>query len=276
MATLGSYADDSSTSDSDKFLTYASDGSTKLTPASNLNKYVGSGWTIADDSWSFSSWNSTTKIGVLNTNTGATTRYSVGMWIRFTQATLGTKYAKITAVSTSSVTAQFHNSTQLDNEAITSPHYSTASVPYGVNSTNAIQAFELSTSAITLGYSSITSNFTTSSTTAVQVTGLSVTVTIPSGGRKIKITSWAGFLDSASTSFVVSSIWDGTVGSGTQISENAPLFPNARQIPMMMMAVLTPSAGSKTYNVGLSSTGGTSATLAASSTRPAFILVEAI
>lgn len=135
MATLGSYADDTTTADDDKFLTYASDGSTKLSPASNINKYVGPGWTIAGDTWSFSSWSSTTKIGVLNTNSGATTRYSPGMWIRFTQTTLGTKYAKIVSVATSTVSALFVNSTQLDNEAVSAPSYSVASTPFGIDNT---------------------------------------------------------------------------------------------------------------------------------------------
>ena len=49
--------------------------------------------------------------------------------------------------------------------------------------TNAIAAASLATSAITLGYAEITSSITTTSSTAVQATGLSVSVTIPSGSR---------------------------------------------------------------------------------------------
>src|SRR4051794_30434480 len=57
--------------------------------------------------------------------------------------------------------------------------------------TNGVAAANLATSAITLGYTQITSNFVTASTTVVQVTGLTATVTIPSGGRRIKITAFA-------------------------------------------------------------------------------------
>ena len=66
------------------------------------------------------------------------------------------------------------------------------SIASGIINSNALVGSvigtSLSTSAITLGYAQITSSFTTTSTTAVQVTGLTLTVTIPSGSRRIKIT----------------------------------------------------------------------------------------
>lgn len=42
-----------------------------------------------------------------------------------------------------------------------------------------------------LGYAQITSNFTTTSVSDVQVTGLTTTVTVPSGGRGVKITVYS-------------------------------------------------------------------------------------
>jgi len=144
--------------------------------------------------------------------------------------------------------------------------------------TNGVSAANLATSAITLGYAQITSNSAyTSSSTAVQVTGLSVTVTIPAGGRKIKITGFTSTLSNSSAAVNILTIWDGTVGSGTQIAQSntgagGATGPNMNCI---CIAVVTPSSGSKTYNIGYQTTGG-STIVGATATAPAFILVEAI
>lgn len=144
---------------------------------------------------------------------------------------------------------------------------------------NNVTASKLATNAITLGYAQITTAFSTSSTSAVQATGLSASVTIPSGGRRVKITAWCVNLSSSTGAAQVNmSIWDGTVGSGTQLSLSAQnsgattSFSNA-----IAMAVVTPPAGAKTYNVGLSTgNAADAANLNANTSYPAFILVEAI
>src|SRR5215217_2348999 len=56
---------------------------------------------------------------------------------------------------------------------------------------NSVTASKLATNAITLGYAQITSSFSTSSASSVFATGLTVTVTIPSGGRNIRVSFWA-------------------------------------------------------------------------------------
>jgi len=79
---------------------------------------------------------------------------------------------------------------------------------------NIVPATALATSAITLGYAEITSGFTSTTTpAAVDITGLSVTVTVPAGGRRIKITGYASSCYSTGTAgtFVsVSILEDGT------------------------------------------------------------------
>jgi hypothetical protein len=144
---------------------------------------------------------------------------------------------------------------------------------------NAVPASALATTAITLGYTQITTNFSTGSTSAVQVTGLACSVTIPSGGRKVEITAYArDVYGSLSTTVTQMTIWDGTVGSGTQLQSS--LFnPAGGAVGLsghaMAVAVVTPSAGAKTYNVGFQVNSGTG-TLEAASTFPAFILVKVI
>lgn len=143
---------------------------------------------------------------------------------------------------------------------------------------NGIGAAKLSSSAIKLGYVQRTTDFTTTSTTDVQVTGLSATVTIPAGGRSIKITTWTRGVNisSGAPAYISVSIWDGTVGSGTKLSEDSTyLSSTSSEASSSVMAVVTPSAGSKTYNVGIRTTAGT-ALFEGRSSSPAFILVEAI
>ncbi len=140
---------------------------------------------------------------------------------------------------------------------------------------NVILGNNLATSAIKLGYTQITSSFNTTSATAVQVTGLTSTVTIPPGGRGVKITAFSQSLTNTGTNFNGISIWDGTVGSGTQLTEAGSGLTATTSAPGTAIAFHTPSAGSKTYNVGFRASGGTG-TLAAGATFPAFILVELI
>lgn len=143
-------------------------------------------------------------------------------------------------------------------------------------SNNIVPAAALATTAITLGYTQITATITTTSTTIVQATGLTSAVTIPAGGRNVKVTVW---LSAAYTSAGRNrlSIWTGTVGSGTQLTQtDMGTAPSAGAFAAVLMAVHTPAAGALTYNVGWFTTSAGTATIEASATIPAFILVEAI
>lgn len=140
-----------------------------------------------------------------------------------------------------------------------------------------VGASTLSTSAIKLGYAPITTAFTTASTSFVQVTGLTSTVTVPSGGRSLKITVYAAYISNSLQSQITTmTIWDGTVGSGTQIQGgNTWAAGNNFGIPLTMICFVTPSPGTKTYNIGMAVSAGTGAAFA-SVTSPSFILVELI
>jgi len=126
-----------------------------------------------------------------------------------------------------------------------------------------------------LGYVASATTFSTTSVTAVQITGMTLTVTIPAGGRSIKITGYLPDASANQTASNVLTIWDGTVGSGTLLQSceytNAS---NAYRGVMTALIVVTPSAGSKTYNLGFQNNGGTSQTITNSGSM--FILVELI
>jgi hypothetical protein len=128
-----------------------------------------------------------------------------------------------------------------------------------------------------LASSLIGASFSTTSTSAAQVSGLSATVTIPQGGRRVRITVFArDMYNSAGAAQVFVTLWDGTVGSGTQIA-SVTANSSSSASAAICQAVVTPSAGSKTYNAALhTSNAANGANLEAGPTFPAFILVEVI
>lgn len=89
------------------------------------------GWTASGETWTFSSFSSTTRIGVITVPTDATTKYSIGMKIKFSQSTGGTKYGFIVAVTATTLSVFFGISTTLVNETISTPVYSGGYMPLG-------------------------------------------------------------------------------------------------------------------------------------------------
>lgn len=141
--------------------------------------------------------------------------------------------------------------------------YSTQASPYGFPGISNV-----------LGLALLCSTFTTTSGSAVQVNGLSVTVTIPTGNKKIKVTAFTNALSNASNAANVITIWDGTVGSGTQVQQ-ANLNASNLAIGQAPSIILSPASGSKTYNVGLATSAGT-ASLGAAATYPTYLSVELV
>lgn len=142
---------------------------------------------------------------------------------------------------------------------------------------NGVSGDKLATSALFLGYAQTTTNFISRSTTAVQVPGLTITVTIPAGGRRVKLTAYCGSsYPSGAAARYHMTIWDGTVGTGTQLQDTGPAA-SAGNTPQaaLAIAIVTPAAGSKTYNVGFRSENGTvDCVLENGTSSPAFILAE--
>lgn len=123
-----------------------------------------------------------------------------------------------------------------------------------------------------------TTSFSTTSGSYVQVTGLSVPVIVPDG-RKLKVTIKArSYYCQVATHYAIVSLWDGTVGSGTQLSEAVMMASTGSQeIPLDDVTITTLSAGLHTLNVGFrSNTGGDTSQMSASSVSPLTLVVELI
>lgn len=106
-------------------------GQSKRVSVKTLVGNVDLGWVATGESWTYSSWTSGTRVGVITVPSDATTKYSPGMRTRFSQTTGGTKYGIILAVTSTTLTVFFPSGTTFTNETITSPVYSSIKVPYG-------------------------------------------------------------------------------------------------------------------------------------------------
>lgn len=97
-----------------------------------INNQVAFGWyqTGLSPTLTYSSWDSTTKTGVVNTNLDLTGYLSIGMKVKFTQSGT-TKYGFITKISSGQITIYMGNSYTLDNSGISNAFYSMLKAPYG-------------------------------------------------------------------------------------------------------------------------------------------------
>ena len=143
---------------------------------------------------------------------------------------------------------------------------------------NAIQANALATSAITLGYAQITSSFTNTTVGAyTDVTSLTVTVTVPAGGRRIKISTGGYYFTSSAVAgtFIELAIID--VTGATQIGGiGQSLATSGYGLNPNHFVTHVPASGSRTYKIQFKQANAGTFTYAANSSIPAFILVEAI
>ena len=183
----------------------------------------------------------------------------------------------------------FQTSPTINSPSITNPTitYNNNSIPAAAIANNSINSTQLASSGLSstsptftlnsnpvwqyLGYAQTTSTFTLSSseTTPTQVTGLTATVTIPAGVTKVRITGYTAALTGSGVCLL--SIWDGVVNSGTQVEQ---FNQSASNNGAIVIALLSPSAGSRTYNIGVSNSGSNVTIVGAGATQPAFILVE--
>lgn len=205
--------------------------------------------------------------GVLANNTVGTPNVSAGTWsnaqlIGTPQITGGT-ITNAALIGTSQITGGTATSMLLS-----SPSFSAGAV--GAN--------DLSTSAITLGYTKITSSFTTTTTPAdVDVTNLAATITVPTTARNIKISvsgpSFIAFGTSTKTGYVkikegttVLQMAQYTYGTGNTGFEQA----------LNTFYLGTFSSGSHTFKVSVAQDAAGTVQVTAVTTAPAIILVEAV
>lgn len=129
----------------------------------------------------------------------------------------------------------------------------------------------------TLGYAQINSNFTSAGTAEQAVTGLSTTVTVPAGGKRIKVTAYTGqLIASIDNSRIDLSIYEDSTRIGTSYG-TVRSGVSGGSGPVSTVVVKVPTAGSHTYSVRVTvSVGSGTATVFSDSVTAAFLLVELI
>ncbi len=109
------------------------DDSKTVTSKAIADSLIQSGWTPARETWTYVSADDPTYTFKIS-GVDLTGKYSPGMRIKLTQNTGGTKYFIITAVAFSTdttITVYGGTDYDLNNEAISSPYYSTQKAPQG-------------------------------------------------------------------------------------------------------------------------------------------------
>ena len=121
-----------------------------------------------------------------------------------------------------------------------------------------------------IGYEQVVANQGTI-TTAVDLTGLTVTVTVGTT-RRVRISAEGSFGSTVAADYAALFIFEGA----TQLGGRSVPMPNtAATTGAFSSVVLTPTAGSHTYKLRAALASGAGVvTLNASATAPAFILVE--
>jgi hypothetical protein len=127
-----------------------------------------------------------------------------------------------------------------------------------------------------IGYAAITSDFTTATTPAlVDVTNLATTVTVPTGGRSIKITVHIWYMNGTEVTGagLKAAVLEGSTQLGAAVADMTVAGYGQNYD---FCCVVTPTAGSHTYKVAVSQSAAGTLTIGAGATYPAFILVELI
>jgi hypothetical protein len=137
-----------------------------------------------------------------------------------------------------------------------------------ISSTAAIDQSKLAGS--TLGYAQAVAD-QTPITTEANLTSLTTTVTVPAGGRRVKITAQTSWSSTVSTDEMVIYIKEGTTALA-----NGRLTIGAGESSNTFQSIITPAAGSHTYKLTALRSGSGTITMKAAAANPAFILVELI
>lgn len=178
------------------------------------------------------------------------------------------EYAEINSVAFSTnttVNVRVPDTCQIPTSGgVSAVSYSTQSNPYGLPYFSKV-----------LGMVELRSNVSIASTSSIQVSGLSLTVVIPTNA-KVKVTAISPDISNGATAQSRWEIWDGTVGSGTVVQANDWVHSVAISLwPTIATTTLNPISGSKTFNVGAKTSSGT-ATVNGSATQPNILQVELV
>jgi len=136
----------------------------------------------------------------------------------------------------------------------------------------AVTATKLDTGAITLGYAQVTASQSLITSAGVDLTGLQVTVAVPSGNRRVKVTGYVQVYGNGNANAFALSIKEGS----TILQQACIKQLDGYGTTLIVQVVLSPAVGVHTYRLNGVNDGPGNSTMYATPNVPAFILVEAI
>lgn len=95
------------------------------------NEIFSTGWADALSVWTYTSYDSDVRTGVVATASDESGHIQLGDRLTFTQSVDGIKYAIVTAITSSAITFFMYEGDDLDNATITLPKFSHQKNPYG-------------------------------------------------------------------------------------------------------------------------------------------------
>lgn len=134
-----------------------------------------------------------------------------------------------------------------------------------------VTARAIESSAITLSYQQLNSNTAVTGTSYIDLSGLSVTVTVPAGGRYLEVVGYAPHVSTTSAENVVNlSLRDGSNNIVSGLSAN--IRADTIQPLGAVVYVRQLAAGTYTFKLSVSrSVNSGTTTVSSASTRPSFI-----
>jgi len=139
--------DEVTSAQSGDILPLVRNGQNKRITVGNFAGVPPEGYTAAAQIWTYLSFSATTQIGTITVPTDATVKYNSGMRIQITQATGGIKYGIIQMVTATVLHVMFPAGTTLNNEAISTPFYTSLFAPLGFPMDPNLFTLEVSPSA---------------------------------------------------------------------------------------------------------------------------------
>lgn len=177
-----------------------------------------------------------------------------------------------TAVTSGKLADGAVGSAKIANSSISTSKISDGAIATPKLADGAVTATKLDAGAITLGYAQVTAPQSSITVTGVDLTGLQVTVIVPPGNRRIKITGYIEIYGNGNSNPFAFSIKEDSA-----ILQQA----NIKQLDgygttLIAQVVLSPTVGVHTYKLNGLNDGPGNSTMYATPSVPAFILVEAI
>lgn len=126
-----------------------------------------------------------------------------------------------------------------------------------------------------LGLRILPSGFTTTNLTATQITGLTVPVLVPTGRRVKASVGGKDLFTGTSGAGALLTIWEGVVGSGTQLGDGLGISANGSGAAGAVASALrTPASSSQTYNAGLHAVSAATAQIQSGATEQCYLMIE--